>query len=105
MKNILEHAWSIFAMVMMLIGIGGLAFNLFKNDGWGSHLLGRVFDAQMAHPAIAIPTTLAAIWLAWACLSGKLVVGKQQNLLGDLLVFAMVFTGIWFTYQWLTSTL
>ncbi|MCK9284815.1 MAG: hypothetical protein M0P39_11090 [Rhodocyclaceae bacterium] len=104
MRKLLEDAWSFFAMVMMLIGIGGLAFHMFKTDGWVTRLTGRAIDAGTAHPATAIPLGIAALALGWACLNGKLVVGKRQNTFGDLMVFALIFAGIYFTYVWLDAT-
>lgn len=105
MRKLLENMWSLFAFTMMLIGYGGLAFYTFKADGWASQITGRVFDAGVRHPATVITSVIIIAILAWAYLSGRLVVGKKKSKVGDLLVFAMVFAGIYFTYNWLSATL
>lgn len=101
MRRLLEDLWSFFALTMILIGMGGLSFHVFKADGWLSQLTGKALDAGTS----AIPVIIAAIVLAWACLSGRLVVGKGGSIVGDLLVFALIFTGIYYTYGWLSATL
>lgn len=90
-------------MAMMLIGLGGLAFHMFKTDGWVSQITGQVFAAGTSNPVIVVPVGIAAVVLAWASLNGRLVVGKEKNKVGDMLVFAIVFTGIYFTYSWLSA--
>lgn len=101
MRKLLEDLWSFFALAMTLIGLGGLAFHTFKTDGWLSQLTGRALDAGIS----AIPVIIVAIVLAWACLSGRLVVGKKGSKFGDMLVLALIFTGIYFTYSWLSAEL
>lgn len=105
MRKFLENLWSLFAFTMILIGYGGLAFYTLKADGWASQISGRVFDAGTEHPAAVIPSVIIIAILAWAYLTGRLVVGRKKSKIGDLLVFAMVFTGIYFTYNWLRATL
>ncbi|CAG4884313.1 conserved membrane protein of unknown function [Georgfuchsia toluolica] len=105
MRKLLEDLWSFFALTMMLVCFGGLAFHTFKTGGWASQITGWALDAGFRHPVMAIPAGIIAVSLAWACLSGRLVVGKKNNRFGDLLVFALVFTGIYFTYSWLNAKL
>lgn len=100
MRKLLEDLWSFFALAMMLIGLGGLSFNAVRSDGWLSQIAGQALDGGIG----AILLVMSTVILAWACLSGRLVVGKKKDSkLGDLLVFAMIFTGIYFTYGWLST--
>lgn len=103
MRKLLEDIWSFFALAMILVCFGGLAFHTFKAGGWASQISGWALDAGFHHPVMAIPAGIVVVSLAWACLSGRLVVGKKKNSFGDLLVFAMVFAGIYFTYSWLSA--
>lgn len=88
-------------MVMMLIGIGGLAFNTFKSGGWGSRLMNGLFEGN--HGLLIGFVALAAIILGWLSLTGKLVVGNKQSALYDVPVYALVLAGIYFTITWLRA--
>lgn len=107
MKRILGFLWNVFAMLMMLIGICGLAFHAFQKDGWLQQFLGVVWDGAFEHPLLYIPLIALGLWIISLTLNGKLMVGKT-SWISDLLVFLMMFVGIYFTYEfvsaWLSST-
>lgn len=100
-RKVLQDAWSVFAMVMMLIGIGGLAFSTFKTGGWGGKLLSGIFDGN--HWLLGGVIATAAIVLGWLNLSGKLVVGNKTSPVYDLPVYALIIAGVYFTISWIRA--
>lgn len=106
MKRILAFLWNVFAMLMMLIGIGGLAFRVFQKDGWLQKAIGVVWDGAFENPLLYVPLIAISLWIVSLTLNGKLMVGKT-SWISDLLVFLMMFVGIYFTYElvsaWLTT--
>lgn len=104
MRKVFETLWSFFAMALMIVGVGGLLFHTFRDDGWLEHFGGIVWDWEVRNPLMATPIIIAALWLGWLALGGRLVVGRS-NKGADLLVFALVFIGIYFVYEWLNATI
>lgn len=100
MTKLMKDLWSFFALAMMLIGIGSVAFHLLKTDGWLEHMGGRLWDAEVNHPLIMTPIIIAALVLGWACLTGRLLV-DGKNRLADAMVFGLMMVGIYYTYDWL----
>ncbi|HQR04136.1 MAG: hypothetical protein JSR19_09380 [Proteobacteria bacterium] len=103
MRKLLEELWSFFALAMMLIGITGLIFHILKKDGLFERLADKVVDAELTSPLMATPVILGALWLGWACLSGRLVVGRQHPF-WNIVTFALICAGIYFAHEWFTTS-
>lgn len=103
MNKILQDVWSFFAMIMMIMGIGGLVFHTFEEDGWASRYFGKALDVGLAHPLMGGIIVVATIGLGWASLSGRLVIGNKRSPLHDIPVFLLIFLGMYFTYEWLIA--
>lgn len=88
-------------MVMMMIGIGGLIFNTFKEGGWGGRFANGILESN--HPAVMLVAAVIVIGLAWACLSGRLRVGNKTSPIYDLPVYALIIAGIYFTIRWILA--
>ena len=104
MKRIMVFLWNVFAMIMMLVGIGGVVFHAFQKDGWLQKFLGVVWEGAFDHPMLYIPLIVVGLWLGWLTLNGRLMVGKT-SWISDTLVFIMMFVGIYFTYELVSSWL
>ncbi|QDX82278.1 hypothetical protein B9N43_14125 [Denitratisoma sp. DHT3] len=102
MNKLLKDLWSFFALAMMLIGIGGVAFHLLRSDGWLERMTGRLWEAEINHPLIATPLILAALGLGWAALTGRLLV-DGKNRLTDVVVVGLMLAGVYYTYHWLRA--
>lgn len=98
-KRLLSTVWSCIVMILTIAGIGGLAFNMFRDGGWSSTIVGTVFDAEMRSPLIVTPVILFTIWIAWLALTGRLGMGKG-NPLGNLIVYALAIAGAYFLSEW-----
>ena len=97
-----SHLNSIFAMLrmgLMLAGIFGITFELFRENGWLSKLLGDVFDSttNMLLAAVA----LLGLWLLnrWISTPNK----SETKRAGDIPMYAMMVAGVYYLYMVFTS--
>ncbi len=98
MKQILEYIQSFVTIGLVLAGIGGVSYHMFKENGWVHTALGRIWDFQLANPVIAIPLTIAVLFL------GKLWIDKQRakgytSRLPNVLIYVVMAAGVYFIYQ------
>lgn len=98
MKQIFDYVSSFVTIALILAGIGGVSYHMFKENGWLGLILGKVWDIQMANPVIAIPVTLAILFL------GKLWYDHNRSKghigkLADILVYVVMAVGAYFAYR------
>jgi hypothetical protein len=66
MKELFSRLESVVVMLLVLIGLTGLSYNLFRADGWVEKAMGNAWDYTMRYPLIvgvvAIGASLLAIW-------------------------------------------
>ena len=97
MKWTLADVWGVVAFVLMIAGITGLALEVFREDGWGSRLLG----VTAANPMVVLPVVLVGGGVATLIMRGKAAQGKHP--FSDALVYLLVALGVYFIYRWLTA--
>jgi hypothetical protein len=97
-----SHLSSIFAILrmgLMLIGIFGITFELFRENGWLSKLLGDMIDstANMLLTVVA----LLGLWLLnrWLSSPNK----SEAKRVGDIPMYAMMAVGVFYIYRIFTS--
>ena len=64
MREILIYLESFVVMMLVLTGLAGISFNLFRDGGWIERGLGNVWDYTMKYPLIVIFVAAAALVLA-----------------------------------------
>ncbi len=102
MKQIFEYVSSFVTITLILAGIGGASYHMFKDDGWLGLILGKVWDVQMSNPVIAIPVTLVILFL------GKLWYDRNRekghtSKLPDVLIYVVMAAGAYFLFQLATQ--
>jgi hypothetical protein len=100
-KQVLEYVQSFVTIGLILAGLGGLAYHLFKKDGWLGTILGKIWDIQMDSPVIAIPVTLGVL------LIGKLWWDHQRakghtSKMPDVLIYVIMAAGVYFIWQFIS---
>ena len=98
MKQILEYISSFVTIGLIIAGLGGIAYHMFRENGWLSTALGRLWDAQFESPIIAIPATLAALFF------GKMWYDHQRekghtSKLPNVLIYVIMAAGAYFVFQ------
>ena len=102
MKGILKEIWSYFCFALVLIGLIGLSWSAFGENGWIERLWGVAWDVEMRHPILAIPVIGGTALLAWLFMRGGLNPGKTSRL-ADLLVYVTMLSGAYFLFQYFRS--
>jgi membrane protein insertase Oxa1/YidC/SpoIIIJ len=100
-KQIFEYIQSFVTIGLVLAGIGGVSYHMFKENGWLHTALGTIWDFQLSNPVIAIPVTIAVLFI------GKLWIDKQRakgytSKLPNVLIYVVMAAGVFFIYQFVT---
>jgi hypothetical protein len=79
---------------LTLTGVSGLAYKIFRPEGWLSQALGYVWDVQLQYSLIALPVLIVAIVLGIKLFSGLL--DAKTSVLGNWLTGACMALGVYF---------
>ena len=63
MKQYLEYFESFAVIVLVLFGIGGFSYHLFRDNGWVETALGNLWSASIQYPLIALPVIVGAVFI------------------------------------------
>jgi hypothetical protein len=97
-----SHLSSVLAMVrmaLMLIGIFGITFELFRENGWLSKLLGGIIDSTAN--MLLVVVALLGLWLLNRMLSSPNK--SEAKKIGDMPMYAMMAVGLFYIYRIFTS--
>jgi hypothetical protein len=95
--SLLQTITSVISMLLMLIGIVGIATDFFKEDSWIKKALAYLF--QSTGTMMLIPVIILVLWLLnrWISSPNK---GKKKSS-GNLPMYLMVVAGAYYLYQFL----
>ncbi len=97
-----SHLSSILAMVrmaLMLIGIFGITFELFRENGWLSKLLGGIIDSTAN--MLLIVVALLGLWLLNRMLSSPNK--SETKKIGDMPMYIMMAVGVFYLVRLYTT--
>ena len=102
MKQYLEWAESVAVIVLVLFGIGGFSYHLFRDNGWIEIALGNLWGVSVQYPLIALPVIVGAIYLGKLWNQARIAHGRTTKL-PDLVIYALMASGAVFIgrYFWL----
>lgn len=86
---------------LVLLGIGGVAYHLFREDGWLSQGMGALWEAHYQAPVLTVILVIAAFFVFKALHSAQ--GGKRESKTPDFVLFAFIAVGIFFLGRWLTT--
>jgi hypothetical protein len=100
-KQYLEYVESFAVIVLVLFGITGFSYHLFKDDGWIEAVIGNVWNVSFQYPLIALPVIVAAVYLGRMWNQSRIAHGRFSKL-PDLLIYALMASGVVFIarYFW-----
>ncbi len=102
MPPILTMLGSFLVGALILLGIGGIAYHLFRDGGWISQGLGALWEAHYQAPIMTILLIIAAIFVIKTLHSAQ-IGGKRESKIPDFVLFAFIATGIFFLGRLLTT--
>ena len=102
MKQYLEYLESFAVIVLVLFGIGGFSYHLFRDDGWVESIAGNLWDVSVQYPLIALPVIVAAVFLGKKWNEARIIHGRTTTL-PDYVIYALMAAGLVFIvrYFWL----
>ena len=94
MKQFLSVVESLVTVALVLAGVAGICYRSFREDGWISQGLGKVADAYLRYPLIAVAATIGLFFAyrAWQVQANQGRGGK----IFDYLVYVLMAAGIYF---------
>ncbi|MGI0037492.1 MAG: hypothetical protein ACRD99_03960, partial [Nitrososphaera sp.] len=99
-NRFLEYAESFLVIVLVLFGIGGFSYHLFRDDGWIETVAGNLWDVSIQYPLIALPVIVAAVYLGRSWNDARIVHGRTTNL-PDYVIYALMAAGAVFIGRFL----
>ncbi len=95
MKQYLEFLESFVVIALVLAGLAGISFNLFRDDGWVEKVFGNIWELHVQYPLIAIPVTIGAIILGTMWRDNRVAKG-QRSKLPTYLLYALMLAGVYY---------
>lgn len=102
MKQVFDYISTFVTIVLILAGIGGASYHMFKENGWLGLILGKVWDVQMSNPVIAIPVTLGILFVGKLWYDHNRAKGHTSKL-PDILIYIIMAAGAYFLYHLVTQ--
>jgi hypothetical protein len=100
-SGLIEDIWSYIAFALMLIGISGVSWDVFQEDGLAKRFFGAVWDAETRNPLLFTPIILGGAFLVVLFFRGGFKVG-QGNPFSDLFVYILMAAGVYYGYKFLS---
>jgi len=94
LKQFFALVESLITVVLVLVGVVGLSYRTFRDGGWFMQGLGKVADAYISYPIIALVVTVA-LFFVYRSLRIRLNKGSGSKFF-DYVVYAMMIAGIYF---------
>ena len=94
MKQFFAFVESLITIVLVVAGVAGIAFNCFREGGWLTQGVGRLTDAYLDYPLVALGVTVA-IYFAYRAWRDRRDLGKRGKTF-DYLVYVFMAAGIYF---------
>ena len=98
MNQVLDYVKAFTTITLILAGLGGVSYNLFRDDGWLEIILGKWWQAQLENPVVAITLTIAVAVIGKLWYDHNRATGHASKL-PDVLIYIIMATGVYFLYQ------
>jgi hypothetical protein len=101
-KQAFDYIVSFVTIGLVLAGLGGVSYNLFREGGWIGGFFGKLWDAQLENPLIAIPVTLGAVFVGKMWYDRQVEHGKTSRL-PDVLIYVIMAAGAFFLWRFFST--
>ena len=102
MKQLLDYLTSFVTIALVIAGLGGVSYNMFKEGGWLGALFNKFVDVQMDNPMLAIPVTIGAVFIGKMWYDHQVAKGKTSKM-PDVLIYVIMASGVFFIYRFVTT--
>lgn len=94
-KKIFIYVQSFVVMGLILSGIGGVSYHLFRDNGWVETVFGNLWTVSFQYPLIVIPVIIAAVFLGRLWNESRLAHGRTSKI-PDLIIYGLMAGGVFF---------
>ena len=102
MKQALDYVGSFVTITLVLAGLGGVSYNMFREGGWLGAIFSKFVDVQMDNPVIAIPVTIGAAVVGKMWYDHQVAKGHTSKM-PDVLIYVIMAAGLFFLYRFFTT--
>jgi hypothetical protein len=92
-----EFVISFVVITLVLFGLGGISFNLFREDGWIEQIFGDIWEISIQYPLIAIPMIVGGALLGSMWRDHRIARG-QRSKIPTYIVYLMMVAGIYYIW-------
>ena len=101
-KQVLEYLQSFTTIGLILAGLAGLSYHIFRDGGWIEKGLGKIWDFGFEYPLMAIPVIVGAVIFGNLWRQDRLTKGRKSKL-PDLIVYGLMGFGAYFIGHYLVT--
>jgi hypothetical protein len=95
LRKTLEYVESFVVIVLVLAGIAGISYNMFRDKGWAEAIVGHVWELHLDYPAVAFPVTIGAIVIGILWRNQNVARGRVSQL-PDVFIYLLMALGAYF---------
>jgi len=98
-ESLLSNTLAVGRMLLLILGLIGIAFEIFREDGWLKILLSKIFQSSTS--MLSIPVIIFVLWLLnrWMTSPNKAETSKS----GDFPMYVMMAIGAYYLYKLVTT--
>lgn len=100
-KEAFANVGAIVAFALIVIGFGGLSWDVFRDGGLLERGFGLAWEAQVRNPMIMVPVLLGGLILLPMFLRGGFNPGKAKQSWADFAVYGLMAVGFYYVVRWL----
>jgi hypothetical protein len=94
-----DYVQSFVVIGLLIFGIVGISYHLFRDDGWVESILGNVWGATIQYPLIVIPAIIAAGFIIRMRSQARAAHGTTSKL-PDVFIWVLMGFGAVFVFRW-----
>jgi phosphate/sulfate permease len=94
LKQFFAVVESMVTVALVLAGVVGVSYRSFREGGWFSQAFGKVVDAYVSYPLVAIAVTVA-LYFVYRSWHARRLMGQGGKIF-DYLVYVLMAAGIYF---------
>ena len=96
MKLLREFLGSFVVVVLVITGIGGILYHIFRQAGWGSVFMDKMFELYLLHPGWMIPLTVVFVLIFTLWYDRRAATGRYNKKFPTYVLFALMAMGVYF---------
>ena len=97
-KQVFDYFATFITIALVLAGIGGVSYNLFREGGWMGTFTSKFIDVQLENPLIAIPFTIGIVVVGKMWRDNQVAKGRTSRM-PDVFVYVIMAAGAYFLWR------